>query len=73
MRDRERLRRAKDGLRAFVEREPWFRGVGIAPKDGDLVLRLSVSRAADQSTLPHEFDGVPVDIVVIDGYEIHEP
>ena len=66
----ERLQRAKERLRQEVEKRPWFRGVGIAPSETGLKLRLNVDQdCVHGDELPREFDGFSVDIVFIKGYE----
>jgi len=61
------IRTLKDRLRDMVKGQPWFRGVGITFKDGH-VLRLNVAPDADGIQFPREFEGVPVEIVRMDGY-----
>lgn len=45
--------------------EPWFNGVGVVRQGDGFALRLNVSPESDvePSNLPHEFEGVPVEIV----------
>jgi hypothetical protein len=69
VRDPAEVRRIKDRLREAVKDRPWFRSVGIAPRDGDLILRLNVASNADDGEVPREFDGVPIEVVRIDGYD----
>ena len=69
MSDPAQLQRAKNQLRAALHDRPWYRGVAVVPRGRDLVLRLNVSPEADDSELPQEFQGIPVEIVRLDGYE----
>ena len=62
------VRQAKDRLRAAVKDQPWYRGIAIARRGSQLVLRLNVSPDADDGELPHEFHGIPVEIVRLEGY-----
>jgi len=43
--------------------------IGVAPRGNHLILRLNVSPTADDSELPHEFEGIPIEIVRLEGYE----
>jgi hypothetical protein len=67
------IRRAKVELRALVKREPWYRGIAIARRGGQLILRLNVAPNAKDSELPHEFNGIPIEIVRLEGYERRNP
>jgi len=69
MPDPEQLQRAKNQLRAALRDRPWYRGIAVVPRGRGLVLRLNVSPEADDSELPQEFQGIPVEIVRIEGYE----
>jgi hypothetical protein len=62
------VHRIKGRLRALVKDRPWFRGVGIARRDGGFILRLNVASDAADAEVPREFDGMPIDVVRIDGY-----
>lgn len=73
MSDSEQVHRAKDRLRATVRDRPWYRGIAIVRRGPDLVLRLNVSPEVDDRALPQEFDGIPVEIVHIEGYERRGP
>lgn len=66
----QRARAAKDRLRERFEREPWFRGVGIVPHGEGLGLRLNVSLGTDAAALllPNQLAGLPVEVVLIEGY-----
>ena len=69
-RSQKALRARKALLQERYGQRPWFRGVGIAPSDGDLVLRLNVDdRELGDDEIPTECDGCPIEIVYIAGYE----
>jgi hypothetical protein len=63
-------RHAKQVLQERYAQLDWYRGVGIAPSDDGFAVRLNVSpQARDlESSLPHECEGVPIQIVFIEGY-----
>ncbi len=67
----QELQRAKEALREQYGRRAWFRGVGLAPSDAGLILRLNVDPAVkvDPAEIPHEFRGHPVDVVYIGAYK----
>ena len=69
--DPAELRRAKDALREKYGRYDWFRGVGIAPSETGLALRLNVDPSAGVplNKLPKTFRRYDVEIVFIQGYE----
>ena len=69
MRNAALVRKAKDRLAALVKDRPWYRGIGIARHHGDLILRLNVSPTAKLGKLPKTFNGIPIEIVRIEGYE----
>jgi len=73
MQDQALVRKAKDALRARVKDQPWFHGIAIVPRGNDLILRLNVSPTVDDSELPHEFAGIPIEIVRLEGYERRGP
>ena len=64
-------RLAKDALRERYADRQWFRGVGIAPGENGLVLRLNVDPSSLESMddLPGECDGILVEVVFIDTYQ----
>jgi len=64
-------REAKEALRARFAARSWFRGVGIAPGEGGLVLRLNVDPGAElaEGEVPERFGGLRVEVVYIGGYE----
>lgn len=68
MRDVEEVRRAKERLKIQIKDEPWYRGIGIAPGADGPIIRLNVAAEADPSLLPDSVDGIPVEVVRIDGY-----
>jgi hypothetical protein len=68
MRDPAVVRQARDRLRAVVQGRPWYRGIAIARSGGDLVLRLNVSPTANIAKFPHQYRGIPVEIVRLEGY-----
>lgn len=68
MRGPEEVRRAKEKLKLQVKNEAWYRGIGIAPGVHGLVIRLSVAPETDLAGMPHSFDGVPIEIVLSEGY-----
>ena len=63
-------RHAKEVLQARYAQSGWYRGVGIAPDAGGFAVRLNVSPEARdvEASLPHECEGVPIQIVYIEGY-----
>ena len=66
----EELRARKVLLQKKYGQRPWFRGVGIAPSGGDLVLRLNVDdREVGDDEIPTEFESSPIEIVYTHGYE----
>ena len=69
MPDQARIQQAKEHLRAKVQHRPWYRSIAVAPRGNHLILRLNVSPTADDSELPHEFEGIPIEIVRLEGYE----
>jgi hypothetical protein len=69
MQDQALIQQAKERLRAKVQDRPWYRSIGVAPRGNHLILRLNVSPTADDSELPHEFEGIPIEIVRLEGYE----
>lgn len=73
MQDQALIQQAKERLRARVQHRPWYRSIGVAPRGNHLILRLNVSPTADDSELPHEFEGIPVEIVRLEGYEQRGP
>ena len=67
---REKLRAHKALLLKKYGQRPWFRGVGIAPSGGDLVLRLNVDdRELGDDDIPTEFESCPIEVVFTHGYE----
>jgi hypothetical protein len=63
------IQQAKERLRVKVQHQPWYRSIGVAPRGNHLILRLNVAPTADDSELPHEFEGIPIEIVRLEGYE----
>jgi hypothetical protein len=64
--------RAKQTLALRFAGEPWFRGVAIVPgAGGALALRVSVATSEEKAAreVPRQVEGVPVDILFIDGYQ----
>jgi hypothetical protein len=63
-------RHAKAVLQERYAHSGWYRGVGIAPADDGFAVRLNVSPEARdlEASLPHECEGVPIQIVYIEGY-----
>jgi hypothetical protein len=63
-------KRAKKLLLERFQRSIWFRGVGIAPSDEGLKLRINVDpeTAPDPSELPLELEGIPVEVLLTKGY-----
>jgi hypothetical protein len=63
-------RKAKHALRERYADRQWFRGVGIAPGEDGLILRLNVdpNSLASEAELPGEFDGIQIEVVFIDAY-----
>lgn len=66
------VRQAKSSMRAHLRDAAWFRGCGIAPAGDGFVLRLNVSSDAPPEDVPHEWDGVPVEVVEIEEYAPRE-
>lgn len=66
-----RLRRAKETLQQQFGKRAWFRGVGIAPSDKGLVLRLNVDdrEPITPDEIPIECEGCKLDIVHIANYQ----
>lgn len=69
-----KLRRAKETLQKQYGEKKWFRGVGIAPSDHGLVLRLNVDdrEAGTPSEIPGECEGYKLEIVNISHYKKRE-
>jgi hypothetical protein len=66
----ETLRKAKRQLTELVGGCKWFRGVGIAPGEAGLTLRLNVDKTAltPDEEIPHSILGQPIKIVFIKQY-----
>ncbi len=69
--DMRGLQRAKQALAQKYGKRAWFRGVGIAPSESGLVLRLNVDPTSEASKekIPRSFRGYKVEIVFIRGYK----
>lgn len=67
----EALQRAKEALKGQYQNRVWFRGVGIAPSESGLVLRINVDPTAKvgEDEIPSVFRGHKVDVVFIRAYE----
>ena len=67
----QRIRKAKGALQEKYGGRSWFRGAGIAPKEGGMALRLNVDPAqrAEAEDIPREFQGFEVEVVFIDAYK----
>jgi hypothetical protein len=70
----ERARSAKQKLVEHIGAATWCKGIGIAPDaHGGLALRVNVDQSGPTATeLPHEVDGVAVEVVRLSGYEKRE-
>lgn len=68
--DIEVVQDAKRKLMALYEKCAWYRGAGIVPAEGGFGLRLNVDPddPTPEESLPHECDGIPVEIVRIGHY-----
>lgn len=69
------LRHAKETLQQQFGKRSWFRGVGIAPSDKGLVLRLNVDdrELITPDEIPTECEGYQLDIVHISNYKKRGP
>jgi hypothetical protein len=74
MSSRDRLdavRRAKDLCLREFSSEPWFRGAGVAKGEQGYILRVNVSPGSrlPDSLASGQYEGVPVEVIEISGYE----
>ena len=69
--DIKALQRAKQALREKYGSRDWFRGVGIAPSNAGIGLRLNVDPAVHvaEGEIPKSFRGYSIEVVFIRGYE----
>lgn len=65
------LQRAKRALAKKFGDRRWFRGVGIAPADGGLCLRLNVDPDAtlEEDEIPETYENIAIEIVRTKGYK----
>ena len=65
------LQRAKRALLEKYGDRAWFRGVGIAPKDGGMCLRLNVDSKArlKENEIPAEYQNIAIEVVRTTGYK----
>jgi hypothetical protein len=63
-------RKAKAEAEKRYGRADWFRGAGLAPHGDGLAVRLNVAPEGKEHarSLPKELAGVPLEIVIIEGY-----
>lgn len=65
MADLQQARAAKAHLRTTLARTRGVRGIGLSRREDGYALRVNLERTTADGEIPHQVDGVPVEIKVV--------
>ncbi|MER6315183.1 hypothetical protein ABT237_15600 [Streptomyces sp. NPDC001581] len=72
MADLETARAAKRALAARLANDRRVNGVGIGGSGSNYTLKVNIVSADDHPNLPHDIDGVPIEIAVVGNIQAHQ-